>query len=457
VLLLSCAAVVGCARSQPSLPPPEPPEVLVSYPVEREVTDYEEFTGRTEAVMSVEVRARVSGYLETVNFTEGREVKQGDQLCLIDPRTYQADLERAKANLAQAQAHLKRLDADLERARSLITSRTIGREEFDKILGDRSEAEAAVGVARAGLELSQLNLNFCKVTAPISGRIGKRLVDPGNLVQADTTALTNIVSLDPIYATFDVDEHTLLRVRRLVGAGKVQTSEQVKVPVDLGLSDEQGFPHHGIVQYADPRVDPLTGTLRVRGIFDNPVVGGVNFRLLAPGLFARVRVRVGLPYQAVLVAESSLGTDQGQKFVYVVDEKNTVLYRRVAVGPLSGGLRVIRPGARSEDTLTTKDRVIVSGLQRVRPGVTVKPKVVPMPTLAEDAAAEPASNGNAPSASPPTTDRGSRQPAGPGAANGTQGGRPGSMAAPSSRSSGEGKTGASPLRKKDNKTRMNAD
>ena len=361
--------MVGCMRSQaqPAGPPPEPPEVLVSLPIVREVTDYADFPGRTEAVNAIEVRARVTGYLDKVNFKEGSDVKQGDLLFEIDPRPYQAELNRAEANVVQAQARFSRLEADYQRAQGLLPGQRISREEFDRIAGDRAEANAAIAVAKASRDLASLNLSYTKVEAPISGRISRRYIDPGNLVKADDTVLTSIVSLDPIYAYFDLDERSTLRAQRLIREGKVKWSPDADLPVFLGLADEEGFPQRGTINFADNRVDPDTGTWRLRGLFANPD------HTLSPGLFVRMHLPIGEPYQAILVSEQALGTDQGQKFVYVVDEAGKADYRRVQVGRPHDGLRVITDG------LTRREKVVVSGLQRVRPGVEVKPKMVDVP------------------------------------------------------------------------------
>jgi RND family efflux transporter MFP subunit len=358
----------GCTKQPAPTPSVKPPDVVVARPLVRTVTDYEDFTGRTEAYRTIEVRARVSGYLNKVNFVEGSEVKKGEVLFEIDPRLFEAQLQRANAVLNQAQAHLRRLDQDLDRATSLLPRNAISREEYDKIAGDRSEAAAAVSVARASVETAKLNLAYTKVVAPISGRISRRLLDPGNLIKADETVLTSIVSDDPIYAYFDIDERTLLRLRRMVRQTQAIFVRKQNVPVMLGLSDEEGFPHVGKIDFSDNRLDPMTGTLRVRGVFDNPQ------HLLSPGLFVRIRLPIGHPYEAILIAEQALGTDQGQKFVYVVNEQNEVEYRRVQVGSVFDGLRVITEG------LSKDERVIISGLQRARAGLVVEPRQVEMPT-----------------------------------------------------------------------------
>jgi RND family efflux transporter MFP subunit len=375
LLLLAGVGLAGCEPSHPTTLDSNAPEVFVSLPVTEVVREYEDFTGQTQAMHTIEVRARVSGYLSKVYFEEGAEVKQGALLFEIDPRPYQAELSRTKANVAQNEAHRKRLDYDYQRARRLVPSGSMGREDFDKVAGDFAEAEAAVRVAKAQQETAELNVGFTTVTAPIAGRISRRLIDPWNMVKADETPLTNIVSLDPIYAYFDVDEANALR---LVRQGKIallqKKTELSKNPngfdVSLGLGDEEGFPHLGYVDFVDNQIDGNTGTLRMRGVFPN------TDRLLSPGLFVRIRLPMAAPHPALLVSEQALGRDQAQKFVYVVNNEEKVEYRRLKVGRLYGGLREVTEG------LSPKERVIVSGLQRVRPNqkVSATSQPVDMPT-----------------------------------------------------------------------------
>jgi RND family efflux transporter MFP subunit len=377
LLGVAALAVAGCGQAPPPPAPPPPPVVTTSTPTVDEVSDFEDFTGRTDAVYTIEVRARVTGYLDKVNFEDGSEVKKGEVLFEIDPRPYQSELKRAEATLVQAQVHLKRLEADYNRAKGNFSRGAISREEFDRISGDYNEAVAAVGVAEGVRDLDRLNLGFTKVTAPISGRISRRMVDPGNLVQADQTALTTIVSLDPMYVYFDIDERTLLRLRRLVSEGKIQSRQRgAEVPVMAALADEEEeFPHPGKINFADNKLDPSTGTLRLRAVLPNP-----EPRYLSPGLFVRVRLPIGKPRKALLIPEQALGTDQGKKFLYVVkDVKKTVdpktkketlvgkAVRRdnVTVGLLDKGRRVIERG------LSPGEQVIVTGLQRVRPNSNV--------------------------------------------------------------------------------------
>lgn len=363
IAIAALAIVAGCTKApQSAAPPSRPPTVVLTTPVVKTITDYEDFTGHTEAVATVEVRARVTGYLDKVLFKEGTEVKQGEPLFEIDPRSYRTDLDRAAANVLQSRARVRRLEADFKRASSLLQTRAMSQEDFDKVAGERDEAAAALKLAEAAEELAKLNLSFTHVAAPLSGRISRQLIDPGNLVRADDTMLATIVSHDPIYAYFDADERTTLRVRRLIRAGKVKSIWEAKVPVYLALVDEDDYPHVGTVNFVDNRMDPLTGTIRLRGVFDNPQ------RLLPPGLFVRIRLPIGVPHESLLLSERALGSNQGQKFVYVVDDANKVSERRVEVGALHDGLRVIASG------LKANERVVLDGLQQVRPGMTVTPQ-----------------------------------------------------------------------------------
>ncbi|HYT95596.1 MAG TPA: efflux RND transporter periplasmic adaptor subunit [Gemmataceae bacterium] len=395
LVLLACG-LSGCGGAPSQEKKAKAPEVQINLPETAEVTPYEDFSGRTEAIKSVDVRARVTGYLDKVNFEDGAEVKKGAVLFEIDPRVYKAALDRAESNVALAEAHLRRLEADFARAEALVRSKAMSPEDYDKVRGDRDEAAATVLVNKANRDVEKLNYDFTKVTAPIDGRISLRKIDPGNLVKADDTLLTNIVTLDPIYATFDIDERTLLAFTRLLKEGKVKSYREAKVPVWMGLADEEskvipgapykGFPHKGYIVFADNRVDPSTGTKRVRGLFDNPD------RLFSPGLFVRIRLPIGGPHKSILIAERALGTTQGQKFLYLVKDitdpetkqtKHIVEERPVEIGTMERGLRVITSG------LEPGEKVIVSGLQRVRPGAEVTPKLVP--TQRDRTAAQPKS------------------------------------------------------------------
>lgn len=360
------AAIAGCERAQSQTPAPgakpPPPEVYYTLPETKEITDFEDFTGHTEALKTVTVRSRVSGYLMKVNFVDGAEVKQNDVLFEIDSRPFTADLKNKEALVVQSQRHSERLKSDFERAGKMLPTHAISQEQYDQYRFDYIESQSALQAAGASRDSSQLNVDFTKVLAPISGNVSRRLVDPGNLVLADNTPLTTVVSVDPIKGVFDVDEHTLLRVRRLVENGTIK--KDADSPVMLGLSDETDFPHKGTINFIDNQLDVQTGTLQFYGVFPNPD------HFLTPGLFIRVRLPIGKPYQALVIPESALGTDQGRKFVYVVNEKNEAIHTEVEVGaPYEGGRRVIEKG------LKASDRIVASGLQRIaRNGVTVVPK-----------------------------------------------------------------------------------
>ncbi len=367
VLVPLAATACGCAKKAAPMaaaPPPKPPEVVVETPQVGQIIDYEDFTGRTVASTTIDIRARVTGYIHEVNFQEieGRDIERGSVLFEIDPRPYEAEVARAQANLLQAATHLKRVELDYERAKKTVMTRTITQEQFDQVAGDRAEAKAQVDIAQADLDLAKLNLSYTKVKAPISGRVSRTQLDRGNLVRADETVLATIVAMDPMYAYFELDERTLLRLRRFADEGRISTRNDRSVPVKMGLADEDNYPRDGIVNYFDNQLDPATGTLQARGLFKN------DDRMLAPGMFVRVRLPIGQPYRALLVPEQALGTDQGQKFLYVVDDANKAQYRRVQVGKLQQGRRVVLGG------ITEGDRIVVSGLQRVRPGAEVDPQ-----------------------------------------------------------------------------------
>ncbi len=360
----------GCAQSQGEANQQKPAAaiVIVSQPVSETVTDYVEFTGRTDAVESVEIRARVTGFLKKVHFQDGAEVKAGELLYQIDDREYQADLDSATAELAMNLAHQGKATTDLKRTTALRDKGSVSVEEFDRADAAKKEADASVESAKAKQERARLNVEFSTIAAPIAGKISRTEVTEGNLVRADNTLLTTIVSVDPINAYFDLDERTLLTVRKQMREGKLKVeNEEEKIPVEMGLATDDGYPKHGIVDFVDNRVNPATGTIRLRGMFANPEFQPQR-REMAPGLFARIRVPLGDPHPALLVTDRAIGTDQGQKFVYVVDGKNEVVFRAVKLGSVHSGLRVITEG------LSSSDSIIIDGLQRVRPGSEVKPK-----------------------------------------------------------------------------------
>ncbi len=373
-LVLSAGMVLsGCARPAAENPATTAASVTVSYPVEKTITDFVEFTGRTAAVDSVEVRAHVWGYLQKVNFKEGALVKKGEVLFELDPRPYEAMLNQAKAKVAQDQAQLTFDEAEYQRYLKLVGSGAVSRSDMDKIQAARSVDLANIAADKAVVASRQLDLEYTKVTAPVSGRISRYIVTVGNLIQSGDqnggTLLTTIVSVDPMYVYFDIDERNVLRIQQLTREGKARLPRHpnVVVPVLLGLANEEGYPHQGTIDFVDNQVNPKTGTLRVRGLFAN------KDEALAPGLFARVRLPLGDPHQALLVIDRAIDSNQGQKVLYVVDERNRVASRPVRIGALREGLRVIEEG------LKPGERLIVNGLQQVRPGATVEPKLVDMP------------------------------------------------------------------------------
>jgi RND family efflux transporter MFP subunit len=370
-------------------------KVSVAVPIEEPAEDYEDFTGRTEAVSLVDLRSRISGYLDKVLFADGAEVTKDQQLFQIDPRPFQAAYDKAVADLAVSQADLKYRNAELARSKSLRPSNAISQSEFDKAIAAQATAVAAVTAGQAAVESAKLNLDFTRVASPIDGRASKTAIAAGNLVQADQTLLTTVVSVDWMYVGFDVDEHTWLEVLQNVRAGKIKSAGNEQIPVSMRLANEKGFPHQGILAYSDNRFDPGTGTLRARAKFPNPKPA-TGDRYLMPGLFCRVRVPLGMPQRALKVAERAIGADLGQKFLLLVDDKNQVHQRPISLGKLEDGLRVIHSG------IHAGEKVIVSGLQRVRPGAQVEPVVVDMRSYATAAdGADEAAQGDAPAPAGP--------------------------------------------------------
>jgi RND family efflux transporter MFP subunit len=362
--------LLAACQQQQAAPPPLPPKVTVNQPIIRDVVESDEYTGRLEAVESVEIRARVNGYLQSVHFTDGAIAKKGALLFVIDPRPYQAELNRAKAQLEQAIARFERTQKDFARAQQLVKSRAMSQEEVDTRSADQREAQEAVQAARAAVEAARLNVEFTQVKAPISGRISRHLVTEGNLINggtADSTLLTRIVSLDPLYGYFDVDERAFLKYTRLWRNGTRPGSREVHIPVDLGLADETGFPHQGHLDFIDNRLDLNTGTMTGRAVIPNPDL------TLTPGLFARIRLPGSSQYEALLLPDEAIGSDQTQRFAFVVSDQNTVEYRKVTLGPMIDGLRVIRDG------LKPGEWVIVNGVQRVRTGAKVNPQQQALP------------------------------------------------------------------------------
>lgn len=369
-LTLSLALVLaGCNEETASEAPEGPPAVSVAQPLEREITDWDEFTGRFVAVERVELRARVSGTLESVEFTGGQLVREGDVLFRIDARPFQTVVAEAEARLAEVRSQLTLAEREQERTQSLLSYRAATQQNVEQRTQGVAAARAQVMQAEAALQRARLNLEFTTVRAPQAGRIGRHLVSPGNLVsggEASTaTLLATIVTIDPIDLVFDIDQAALLRYVRLAETGARPSSREVQNPVELALADELGFPHRGHVVFVDNEADAGTGTLRLRARFSNPG------QLFTPGQFARVRLLGSAPYRAVMIPDSAITTDQSRRVIYVVGADNRIAMHDVQLGPQHDGLRVIRSG------LAAGDRVVVGGIPRVRIGMPVTPEAAP--------------------------------------------------------------------------------
>jgi len=345
--------------------PPPAPTVTVAQVLVRPVDDADEFTGRLQAVDTIQLRPRVSGYVDSIHFKEGTIVRKGDLLFRIDPRPYQAEVDRLNANLGQAKAEQGLAQANAERAQRLLDQHAIAKEEADRQQTAAQSAKAQVASTTAALDAAKLNLGFTEVRAPIDGRVSNALVTPGNLVTSNDV-LTSVVSINPIYAYFDVDEHSYLKFDR-------QRRDHGGSPqISMALADENGFPHAGRVDFVDNQLRAGSGTIRLRAVFDN-----ADARY-TPGLYVRIQLRSDSREPRALVDDRAIGTDLGNKFVYVIDKDRKVEYRRVTTGPLLDGLRVVSDG------LNAKDTVIVAGIQHVRPGVEVNPTKVAMETRSLD-------------------------------------------------------------------------
>jgi RND family efflux transporter MFP subunit len=408
ILFFACGflAATGCDQKNPQAAETPPPTVLVSRPLERTVTDYQVFTARTQAVQSVDIKARVSGFLTKILLKDGAEVKDGDILFQIDDRPYKASLDQAKATLSHAKASLDVAQAALVKAQAdydigLAVQKqqpgAISDQELVRRLGARDEAKAnievataSIGQAQAAQEMAELNYNWCKVTSPLSGRSTRHLVNAGDMVTQGVTVLDNIVSLKPIWAYFNVDQNTAQQIQILTREGKIQAARKGELPVEMTVEvgNEEAFPIAGTIDYVSNQLDPNTGSIQVRAVFPN------KDETLVAGLFARIRVPIAAPHEALLVTDRAIGTDQGQRFIVVVNDKNEIERRMVEVGQLHGGLRevyrfrtVTDPGpdgktaARKVEVLKPTDWLVVEGLMRARPGDKVEPKHVDMQTL----------------------------------------------------------------------------
>jgi len=358
---------LGCSSQPPAALPP--PAVTVAEVPQRDITDWDEFTGRLEAVDAVQIRPRVSGYIRRVAFDEGNGVRKGQVLFEIDPRPYEAELARAEAELERARTGAALAASEVTRAQRLVQVQAISREEFDSRTAAESQGGASVRAAEAAVAAARLNLEWTRVRSPITGRVSRAEVTPGNLVHAgppDATLLTTVVSLDPIYAYFEGDEQTYLKYAALARNGSRPNSRYSRTPVHLGLADEQGFPHEGYVDFVDNQLNPDAGTIRLRAVFPN------KDHRFTPGLFARIRLVGSGTYPATLVLDRAVGTDQDKKFVLVLKPDSTVDYRSVQLGRLVDGFRVVTSG------LEPGEQIVINGLQRIRPGIKVTPTVAPM-------------------------------------------------------------------------------
>ena len=359
LLLVACNQDTGNSVAPPEMPPAQ---VTASKVIHETISEWREFTGRLEAPERVELRPRVSGYIDSVKFTEGALVEKGTVLFEIDPRPLQAEVNRLKADLESAQAREKLARNDLKRAQSLRKQRAIAVEQLESRSADLEQAQANVASIRAALASARLNLSFTKVSAPITGRVSNAQVTAGNYVNAGQTVLTSLVSKDKIHAFFDADEQTFLRYKPLINSSE----DYSKIRVLMQLANEEKYIHQGQINFIDNQVNPQTGTIRIRAVFDN------TKNQFTPGLFARLKVGGSLRYQAILIDDRAVATDLSNKFVLVVNQDNVLEYRAVILGPKYGGLRVVLEGLNPEDTIVTK------GLQRAFPGSTVAPTIEPM-------------------------------------------------------------------------------
>jgi len=358
ILIAGCSDATGKADAQAQQQAQAGPPVSAAAVVEKQVAETQEFSGRLEAVERVEIRPRVSGFITAVNFKPGAEVKKGDVLFVIDPRPYQAEADRADAAAKSARAKTDLARVELARAERLLGDKAIAQREYDERASGVKELDATARAFDAQAQTARLNLSYTRVISPIDGRVSKAEITLGNLVDA-TNVLTSVVSLDRIYASFDGDEETYLRVSKDSHAGR-------PVAVNVGLAGEEGFPHQGKLEFVDNQLDSRTGSVRMRATFENKDRG------MAPGLFARVQIGGGNAKTALLITDRAVGTDQSRKFVFVVDKDGKAEYRAVTLGPVVDGLRVVRSG------LKPGEKIVVNGLQRVRPGAPITAQTVPM-------------------------------------------------------------------------------
>ena len=379
--VLSVALIAGCSKGEQQAFPP--PQVNVAQVVQKQVQLWDEFSGRIEAVNTVELRPRVSGYLSAVHFREGSDVKRGQLLFSIDDREYRAAVDSARANVARAQSRATLATTELARSERLVAEQATSQGEVDQRRGELQQAQADLSAMQAALSQAELNLSFTRIVSPIDGRVGAALIKPGNLVSPGSTLLSSVVSLDPIYVTFDGDEQVYLKYQSLLQKGQQQTLHAVKHPVQVGLANEQGFPHQGELEFIDNQLNAGTGTIRAKALLKN------SDGVFTPGLFARVRLQGTGEQSALLINEVAVSNDQDRKFVYVIGPNNTAVRKDVVLGETVDGLRVVRSG------LTPADQVVVNGVRKIFfPGAPVAPVTVPMdkPDQAPPAAASSAAS-----------------------------------------------------------------
>lgn len=374
---------LGCGGSKPEAPKMPVPMVTVQAPINQEVIQYETFTGRIESTDSVEIRAKVSGYLKKILFTPGKELPKDEPLFEIDQAPFKADLAKAEAEESAAKARVIQFTSEVARLERGRNTGAVTADEYEKAVGAKAEAEANQKAAASRVVTAKLNLGDTTIKAPLAGRIGDKLVSEGNLVmggQGSTTLLTTILAVDPIQVSFDMDENTLQRLQLAIREGRLKPAKQGEVPVQLGIAiDENRYPHQGVIKFINNTIDPKTGTIRLKAEFPNPKGTG-DTRVLAPGMFARVRIPLGEPTKKWLVPDAAIGSDQGTKYLYLVGPENKAMRVDVNAGVLDGTNRVIESvqavGEAQSRPLTASDVVIVNGLQRVRPGAPVEPKTI---------------------------------------------------------------------------------